>query len=377
MNHEFLRPTEQATKVERNTNFFFELIQISLGNKTGFERLPSKEEWQVLYDLACKQSLESFLLEGVNRLKSANINLILDINLLLEWIGVGLQTENQNKIQNERAKQLADLFAKNEFRSCILKGQGTALYYDKPERRQCGDIDIWVEGDRDRILDFVRLHGLNIGHIDIKHSDIEFFEDVPVEVHFLPSWMYCPSTNKRLQEFFASKAERQFANFDEKVGFAHTTVDFDLVYSMVHIYRHIFSEGIGLRQLVDYCYILLRSTEEQRNEAFETLCRLQMKSFVGGVMWILGMCFGMQDSYMLCPVNERHGEFLLSEIMTSGSFGHFDDRFVHLDKEKRFARGFIQLKRNLRFVTFYPSEVLWSPFWKIWHWCWRKKKGYL
>ena len=421
---------------------FFELIQISLGNKDRFERLPTKEEWPVLFDLACKQSIESVLLEGVNRLENLNANvnanpnlnanvnanpnvnvnpnlnlnvnldlnpdddLNLDLNLQLEWIGAGLQTENMNKVQNERAKELTELFAKNGFRSCVLKGQGTALYYDKPERRQCGDIDIWVtedevfrvhgEGVKDierakrqsrvqgsaddvrcEVLRFVKEKGFHIGHVDIKHSDIKFFEDVPVEVHFLPSWMYCPATNKRLQKFFQEKKERQFANIDEELGFAHTTIDFDLVYSMVHIYRHIFSEGIGLRQLVDYYYILQHSTEEQRKDAFNVLCQLKMKSFAGGIIWILSECFGMNIKYSLCPANEKHGSFLLSEIMTAGSFGHFDDRIKQIDHNKKFKRGFSQLKRNLRFVTYYPSEVLWSPFWKLWHWGWRKRKGYL
>lgn len=355
---------------------FFELLQISLGNKDGFERLPTDEKWQALFNLANEQSLTSFLLMGLEKVLIRPE--VAKPSVLFEWIGIQQQTETLNRIQNERAKILSSIFIdKAGCRSCVLKGQGTALYYEKPEYRQCGDIDIWVEGDRDQILDFARSHGLHIGHVDIKHSDIDFFEDVPVEVHFLPSWMYCPSTNKRLLDFFTSKAERQFANLDEKVGFAHTTIDFDLVYSMVHIYRHIFSEGIGLRQLVDYYYILLHSTEEQRNDAFEMLCRLRMKSFVGGIMWILMECFGMNIKYSLCPTNERHGRFLLTEIMAAGSFGHYDTRITQIDHNKRFKRGFSQLKRNLRFVTYYPSEVLWSPFWKLWHWCWRKKKGYL
>lgn len=87
----------------------------------------------------------------------------------------------------------------------MLKGQGTALYYDHPEYRQCGDIDLWVEGDRDRVLDYARKEGHGIPHIDIKHSDIELFDDAPVEVHHLPSWMYCPRTNKKLQRFFHVK----------------------------------------------------------------------------------------------------------------------------------------------------------------------------
>ena len=356
---------------------FLELIQIAIGNKAGFDRASSEKEWAKLFDMACMQSLVSVILEGVNKLKTANPNLNIDINLLLEWIGIQQQTIAENKNQNQRTKELCEIFKNAGFQSCVLKGQGTALYYEHPEYRQCGDIDIWVKGERGEILQLAKKKGLNIGHIDIKHSDIDFFEDVPVEVHFLPSWMYNPSTNKRLQRFFARQAEKQFSNFDAANGFTHTTIEFDLVYSIVHIYRHIFSEGIGLRQLMDYYYILMHSTFDQRKEAFEVLESLKMNKFVGGIMWILHECFGMKEEYLLCAENERHGKYLLSEILKAGNFGQYDDRMLRIDKEKRFERGFVQLKRNLRFVGYYPSEVLWSPFWKLWHWCWRKWKGYL
>lgn len=356
---------------------FFELIQIAIGNKAGFDKAPTDKEWAQLFDLASMQSLVSVTLEGVNKLKTTNPNLNIDINLLLEWIGIQQQTIAENKNQNQRTKELCEIFKNAGYRSCVLKGQGTALYYEHPEYRQCGDIDIWVKGDRDEILNFARKNGYHIGHIDIKHSDIDFFEDVPVEVHFLPSWMYNPSTNEKLQKLFEEQSERQFGNYDAEAGFTHTTVDFDLVFSIVHIYRHIFSEGIGLRQLMDYYYILMHSSPEQCKEAFEVLKSLKMAKFVGGIMWILRECFGMKEEYQLCAVNERHGKYLLSEILTAGNFGQYDDRMLRIDKEKRFERGFVQLKRNLRFLGYYPSEVLWSPFWKLWHWCWRKKKGYL
>lgn len=122
---------------------------------------------------------------------------------------------------------------------------------------------------------------------------MEFFEDVPVEVHFLPSWMFCPLMNKKLQDFFKRKAECQFANYDAEAGFTHSTIDFDLVFSLVHIYRHVFFEGIGLRQLVDYYYILKNSTKEQRDEAFRELKNLRMAKFAAGVMWVLKACFAM------------------------------------------------------------------------------------
>ena len=358
-------------------HLFFELIQIALANRNSFNRQPSDIEWKKLYEVACKQSLAGVLLDGVNRLIESGNCPKPPMNVLYEWIGLQQHTVAHNQLQNQRTKELCELFKEHGHRSCVLKGQGTALYYDHPEYRQCGDIDIWVDGDRDEILRFAKSKNYHVGHIDIKHSDIDFFKDVPVEVHFLPSWMYNPSTNKKLQKFFEEKSEKQFSNNDDKVGFTHTTVDFDLVFSIVHIYRHIFSEGIGLRQLMDYYYILQNSSANQRKDAFAVLRSLKMSSFVGGIMWILKVCFGMKEEYLLCTVNKRHGEYLLSEIITAGNFGHYDDRMKRIDKDKKFKRGLVQLKRNLRFVSYYPSEVLWSPFWKLWHWGWRKHKGYL
>lgn len=356
-------------------NIFFELIQVSLENRDQTSRIPSLKEWADLLDLATMHSIVGVMLDGVEKtVKSYGCT---TNDIILEWIGELLITQNQNKVHERRTIELFELFCKAGFRSCVLKGQGTAAYYYHPKNRQCGDIDLWAEGDRDIILAFVRSQGYPVNSIDWKHSDIEVFGDVPVEVHFRPSWMYNPLANRKLQRFFMEKAERQFLNVDGKVGYAHTTIDFDLVFSMVHIYRHIFSEGVGLRPLMDYYFILRNSKEEQRMEALCMLKQLGMCGFVGGVMWILRNCFGMDRIWMICPVNERHGKFLLEEIMASGNFGQYDQRITHLDKNQRFRRGFIQLKRNFRFLTYYPSEVLWSPAWKIWHYCWRKQKGYL
>lgn len=357
------------------TDKFFELIQISLGNKNGFEQPPSEREWGTLFQLSCKHSLAGILFEGFKKTTTKVQGKTQ--TLVFEWYALQLQTIAANKNQRERVKELSILLANNGYRNCVLKGQGTALYYDSSELRQCGDIDIWVEGDRDDILSYARNHGYKIPHIDIKHSDIEFFEDVPVEVHFLPSWMYNPATNKRLQQFFDDQAEKQFGNYDVEAGFTHTTIEFDLVYSLVHIYRHIFSEGIGLRQLMDYYFILLHSSIQQRVDALKMLQNLKMLSFAGGIMWILEHCFGMNDSMALCSVNKEHGQYLLSEILIAGNFGQYDPRTRRVAVQKRFERGFVQLKKNFRFVCYYPSEVLWSPFWKLWHYVWRKRKGYL
>ena len=325
--------------------------------------------------MATKQSLAGVLFGGFEQVVGCMANE--KPTVLYEWIGLQQSIISQNELLNKRTSRLSDFFNKHGYKCCVLKGQGTATYYDKPELRQCGDIDLWVKGERDKIVAFVKSKEVNVVSVDIKDSTMNFFDDVVVEVHFQPNCMFNPWKDHVLQTFFREKAERQFNAWDESKGFAHTTIDFDLVYSLVHIYRHIFSEGIGLRQLVDYYYILMHSDKQGREQAYLTVCRFGMKSFAGGIMYILKEKFGMNREFALCETNVRHGEFLLKEIMTGGNFGQYDTRYSFASKDKKFKRGLIMLMRNMHFIMLYPSEVLWSPVWKMWHWCWRKQKGYL
>lgn len=362
---------------------FFEIIRVAIGNCKGLSVTTTGEEWKALFANAQKQAVAGFAFDALEKLSESGQKL--PQSLLFEWIGISEQIKRRNLLVNQRCKESEKLLVDGGFRCCVLKGQGTSLYYQNTLCRQSGDIDIWVTKDgkestddvRCEVLKFAKGHGYHIGHVDIKHSDVDIFEDVPVEIHFIPSWMFNPFTNKKLQAFFHKNAKEQFQNHNQNAGFTHTTVDFDLVFSLVHIYRHVFFEGVGLRQLLDYYHILIHSNREQRAEAFEVLEELGMKSFAGGVLWVLKECLGLDEQFYLCNVNERHGRFLLREILIAGNFGHYDSRFKHQSKDRRLSNGLIQFRRNLKFLCYYPSEVLWSPIWKVWHWCWRKRKGYL
>jgi hypothetical protein len=189
--------------------------------------------------------------------------------------------------------------------------------------------------------------------------------------------MYNPFKNKKLQKFFKDYSKEQFENVDARMGFAYPTIQFNLVYSLIHINRHIYSEGIGLRQLLDYCFILKHSTKEERDKSFALLCDLGLRKFVGAIMYIENVVFGIEKEIMFCQPNEEEGRFLLEEIMRGGNFGHYDERNRFYSANDRFRRGLFTLRRNLRYLRHYPSEVLWKPLWQIWHWCWRKWKGYL
>lgn len=349
---------------------FIELLQITVGTRDSLSRVPSGLEWQTLYDEGRRQAVDSIILVGLERLPK---NQLPPKALLLQWIGTGELLKQHNQLLNKACIELQSVFSNNGYRSCILKGQGNALLYTNPLCRQYGDIDIWVDGDRDEILSFLRKNG-QVGHVDIKHCDWDIFQETPVEVHFIPTWFYNPFINKKLLRWLDNQKSIQFEN-ESELGFTKPTIVFNLVYVLIHIYRHLFDEGVGIRQLMDYFYVIQHSTIEERQEAMGVLDTFRMNRFVCAVMYVMQEVFKLEDEFLMYEPSPKDGRFLLMEIMMSGNFGHNDERNNH--HQSRLANGIENVKRNLRFVGRYPQEVCWMPAWKIWHFCWRKKKGYL
>lgn len=197
-----------------------------------------------------------------------------------------------------------------------------------------------------------------------------------MEIHFQPSWMYNPSTEYVLKQFFKSEGPTQFLLFDDKCGYAHPNDYFNLVYNLIHINRHIFGEGIGFRQIVDYYYILKASNQKERNKAIQQLKQLKLYKFTSLLMYVMKECLAIDDNFLLCPPNIKHGKRLLDDIMKGGNFGKYGQYAESINKQ-RINRACDSIKRNFRFILVYPEEVLWIPYFKLWHWCWRKWKGYL
>ena len=356
---------------------FFYLIQLAVG-KCPVEIIPIDEkEWEVIYEMAVRQSLVGVIFEGVQILTESYPEQKPPLNLLLEWIGQTEQIKSRNKQMDNRSAMLKRMFESKGYDSCILKGQGAARLYHVPEVRQPGDIDIWVDGKRDEIIRKLKNGFIELSYIDYVNCHAAFFTDAEVEVHFRPTWMYNPITNRKVQKWIQKNKEAQMKEYNCEVGFGYPTVSFNLVFSLIHIYRHVFQEGIGLRQLMDYYFILTHSTSAEREEAFKTLKSFGLGKFTAVIMYIMQQVFDIDRKLLLCEPISAAGRFLLEEILRGGNFGHFDDRNIFVSTDKRFKRGLYNVKRNFRYLKSYPTEVMWMPMWKVWHWGWRKYKGYL
>lgn len=353
-------------------SLFQELILISLGKRDGFSRRLTDKDWTSIYMEAQRQSLAGVLLTGVERVIASGEN---KPKFLIQWIAQTLTLENRNRQLDARCKDITDIFNGIGLRSCVLKGQGVAMLYPNPLRRQSGDIDLWVEGNRGNIYKTLKARW-KVGETVIHHADVEIFKDTPTEIHFIPSFTYSPFLYRKYKKFFKRCADRQFANYDKTVGFAYPTPEFNAVYSLMHIFHHVLHEGIGLRQLLDYYYILKSLDKEQRLQVFEDMRHLGLAKFVEVVMFVEQRMFGLESEFWLCQPNERLGKRLLAEIELAGNFGKYDERNQQVNRKNRMHVYLHNVRRNFVFFEFAPSEVLWAPIWKPCHFVWRKLKGY-
>ena len=416
--------------MEKQHQIFFDFLRFCIGSDSEIPSSLKEADWKELYRIAQKQCLVGILFDGIQKLPPAEVGMSKD--LLLQWMMQCQMLEKANVRLNDVAIQVSEWFRKKGFRTCILKGQGNALMYPNPYSRTPGDIDIWVEGGDKRVISFVRSIS---PHEKACYHHIEFpsYKGVEVEVHYRPSFLLCFWHNRKLQKYYERVKEEQFSHrvmLGEQGEIAIPTVEFNLIFQLTHIYAHLMNEGIGLRQLLDYYYVLcdfykvyqksskitpslftlkegstshpdplssgarektaLRCSEPLRYKdggpskvspdcagwdrlgvVQKELRKLGLWKFAGAIMYIMQEVFGMPASRLIVPPNEKYGRFVLNEVLEAGNFGKHDAR-------NRFGRSQLghnlqRVYRDIRLVRYFPAEALCEPLFRIWHFFWRLK----
>ena len=414
---------------------FFDFLRFSIGSESEIPSSLKEVDWKELYRIAQKQCLVGILFDGIQKLPPAEVGMSKD--LLLQWMAESQMLEKANVRLNDAAIQISEWFRRKGFRTCILKGQGNALLYPNGLHRTPGDIDIWVEGGDKRVISFVRSispHEKACYH----HIEFPLYKGVEVEVHYRPSFLLYFWHNRKLQKYYERVKEEQFSHrvmLEEQGEIAIPTAEFNLVFQLTHIYAHLMNEGIGLRQLLDYYYVLcdfykvyqnssnhlssfsnpsvslskgsstfspspsssgsgdvtaLRCSEPLRYKdggpskvspncagcdrlgaLQKELKELGLWKFAGAIMYIMQDVFGMPASRLIVPPNEKYGRFVLNEVLEAGNFGRHDER-------NRFGRSKLghnlqRVYRDIRLVRYFPAEAMSEPFFRVWHFFWRLK----
>lgn len=357
---------------------FFELIRVALGNAVCLSHTPTNAEWMQLYELAKKQSLVGICFAGVQKtlsnspLKGEDWDM--PEQLYLQWMGMAAKIQQMNETLNRQCAELQARLSADGLKFCIVKGQTNAVNYTQLSAlRQPGDIDVWVDADRTTLAKYVQSVAPT-DEISDTHIQFHIFKDTEVELHYCLTKLANPFKNRLLKRWLKEQKASQMSNqivFGEGHLYSPTT-EFNMVYQMLHIYKHLFGEGIGLRQLMDYYFVLKTLTNspfhstssgQVPGEDFEcvqkTISDLGLTRFAEGLMWVMQHVFGLSMINVPWIPNEREGRFLLDEIMQGGNFGKQDTRFVRSADDSHLKRYLQLLYSKLRFINHFPVDAFW------------------
>ena len=364
------------------TSAIFLFLNYCLGKKVDMSMVVAKIDWRQLYNFTSRQALLGFCFDGIERLTKEFSEELkqnpMGRDLLMTWMGASQQIRRQNMKVNAVVGKLYSKFREDGLRCCILKGQGNALMYPNPYSRTPGDIDAWVNASREEITEYAKRY-LNLED-DIRFHHLETTMDgVPVELHFFPCSMNNPIYHARLQKWFRRNADLQCSHIvglpDGAGDIAIPTTAFNVVYQLTHLYHHFFDEGIGMRQIIDYYYVvsMLNVNCEMLTWLQKDLKHLGLWKFAGAVMYVLHEVLGLAEDKMIVPVDEKRGRLLLAEILDGGNFGRHFTKYAGFTHQSMGKKYFLKIWRNMHFVRYYPAEALCEPIFRTWHFFWRLK----
>lgn len=368
---------------------FFTFLQFALGNATLGEedaQWVGKADWQQLLAFAQRHAIVGVYFEGIKKLPK---HLMPTGEDMYNWVEQAQTIEWLNRRLNVATADVYRQVTELGVECCILKGQGNSLLYSNPFSRNPGDVDVWINRSRKALYDIaLRLVDGKTAKLDVNFYHINFkINGVVVELHAVPSVMANPFVNRRLSRWLGANAASQFRNVVElpapSGSVAVPTHDFNMVYQLCHLYHHYFYEGIGLRQFVDY-FLLLKSmsgisaaadsqssvSEKRYEELHRLLSSLGIYHFAGAVMYVLHEVFGLCEDEMFVPMDKRRGEQLMADIMKGGNFGKFDHTFA----KSGLGHNLQRLVRSMRNLRYYPMESVSEPFFRLWHFFWRKSR---
>ena len=352
--------------------------------------------WINILEEAKKQSLMGVAFVGFKIWSASDYakksGATIDKRLLMQWVGVCEKIREDNLLLNKRTAQVCSNFAKDGFRSSVMKGQGNALLYGENLMlmRSSGDIDVWIDGGFEKVYGYVQKIAPTT-HISEKEIVFDVFSDTEVEVHYRPYIMRNPFRNQRLQQFFATQAEACFTNKVQLLttnnegeeafvdAFITTTI-FNLVHQLAHIHRHLFAVGMGLRHIMDYYFQMVHAeiclSRDEKEEVICVVKSIGLERLASALTWILVEHFGLPKTCQLWEPNKKDGEFLLEDILRTGNFGHGDEILSKSDKKKDAKSITYVLRRNWAMSRFDRTDWFWGPVSRLYYSFWRKRKGF-
>ena len=324
--------------------------------------IPQVQDWQAVYDFAEKQQI-------IGVCSPTPYPVRVDQDVLFQWIGDEQQVRSQNNVLNRRIEELCQIINGAGFRFCMLKGQGNAELYPDPGLRCAGDIDVWIDADEKSVIGFVKNRYPDIEK-SFKHIKFPVFDDVDVDVHTTPLKLYYPSHKRELKKWIDQQKYKQFSHVvslsSNGVNVSVPTVRFNVVYQMGHILIHLLDEGIGLRHMIDYYYVLRtlgEMSDAEKNEIAGEWKKFGMLRLASGVMWVEKEILGLPEKLLIVEPNEKRGYMVLGKMLEGGNFGRHSS--IQKLRDTYYSFRFVKALHLMKIASLFPGEATFRLLHKI------------
>jgi len=330
-----------------NQQAFFELLRAGLWENCEFQvsqdsqarmsdqrssasfRFQGNVDWDEVYRLASEQSVVGVVLAGIEHsyVKPPQEE-------LLQWIGEVQILEQQNQAMNQFIAKLIEKLRSSDIYALLLKGQGVAQCYERPLWRSSGDVDLFLNDANYTKAE--KLLSPLASSIDdeisyAKHKALTI-DEWTVELHgSLRSglWRCLDLELDRVQyDVFCGGNVRSWLNGKTQVFMPRA--DEDVVYVFSHILQHFYKEGIGLRQICDWCRMLWKFKDKLDYELLESRIRkagvmTEWKAFAALAVDYIGMPVDAMPFYSDDKKWKRKAVRVMEFVLETGNFGHNRD----------------------------------------------------
>lgn len=350
---------------EHNVKAFFELVKVGLWRNGNPDiRIDRNTDWQELYRLTTEQSVLGLALAG---LEHSDIKPPKD--LLLQWIGEVQLIEQRNKEMNAYVADLIEKLRKNDIYTLLVKGQGIAQCYEEPLWRVPGDVDLYLSKDN---YEKAKVFLIPLAqHIEAEdknklHQGMTI-DGWIVELHGTMHTYISSRINKVNDlvhhDIFFNGNVRSWNDNGVLVFLPSANNDVIIVFN--HFINHFYGEGVGLRQICDWCRLLWTYKDSLNHKGLkQRICKAglmtEWKAFAAFAVDYLGMSEEAMPFYEHKLSLHRKAEKISKLMIETGNFGHNKDesyRSKYSGLTEHFITAWKRFKEFARIAMIFPCNA--------------------
>ena len=238
------------------------LLRCALWQQRPDKRLFGNDtDWEALMALARQHTVQAMVAQQMKRVADALGN----ETVMKRCTRQILAATRRNRHINQLTAKLDSILRQEGYQPVLLKGQGVARYYPEPLLRMSGDIDLYLGPHTDKAVDTLcrQLHiETHHGRNDRKHVNMTC-QDVEMGVHRKETEVNTMARAQEIQDW--TEEQLHTDTRQARIDGCPLTVPsplFDAIYVFHHLYRHLLTDGVGLRHVCDWMRCLYANRDD-------------------------------------------------------------------------------------------------------------------